>query len=163
TALPGSQQSEAAHEDGESTFVGEEPSQRPVREPVEQDVRQPLVDHPGLAAGRPAKRILMRDTVRLEDHLARLRLPPEAVCGVLEDREYLRTGVAGSERMGNGRSGGWPAVPIEPTAEERAELERISRQRIAPHREVIRARALLMAAADARAIGRAVSVSDRTF
>jgi len=65
--------------------------------------------------------------------------------------------------MGNGRSGGWPAVPIEPTAEERAELERMSRQRIAPHREVIRARALLMAAADARAIGRAVSVSDRTF
>ena len=65
--------------------------------------------------------------------------------------------------MGNGRSGGWPAVPIEPTAEERAELERISRQRIALHREVIRARALLMAAADARAIGRAVGVSDRTF
>ena len=63
--------------------------------------------------------------------------------------------------MGNGRSGGWP-VPIEPTAEERVELERIS-QRIAPHREVTRARALLMAAADARAIGRAVSVSDRTF
>ncbi len=33
--------------------------------------------------------------------------------------------------MGNEGSGGWPAVPIELTAEEREELERVSRLRIA--------------------------------
>ena len=53
--------------------------------------------------------------------------------------------------MGNERSGGWPAVPIELTAEERQELERVSRLRIAPYREVLRARALLFAAAGRRA------------
>lgn len=66
--------------------------------------------------------------------------------------------------MGNGRSGGWPAVPIELREEERAELERVARLRVAPHREVIRARALLLAAAGARntEIGRAVGVTQRT-
>jgi hypothetical protein len=66
--------------------------------------------------------------------------------------------------MGNERSGGWPAVPIELTAEERQELERVSRLRIAPYREVIRARALLFAAAGRRTsdIGRTLGVSSRT-
>ena len=66
--------------------------------------------------------------------------------------------------MGNEGSGGWPAVPIELTAEERQELERVSRLRIAPHREVIRARALLFAAAGRRTsdIGRTLGVSSRT-
>lgn len=66
--------------------------------------------------------------------------------------------------MGNGRSGGWPAVPIELREEERAEVERVSRLRVAPHREVIRARALLLAAAGVRntEIGRAVGVTQRT-
>jgi len=66
--------------------------------------------------------------------------------------------------MGNEGSGGWPAVAIELTAEERKKLERVSRLRIAPYREVIRARALLLAAAGRRniAIGRTLGVSSRT-
>ena len=66
--------------------------------------------------------------------------------------------------MGNERSGGWPAIPIDLAAEERTELERIAHLRVAPYREVVRARALLMAAAGARNqdIGRAVGVSNRT-
>lgn len=66
--------------------------------------------------------------------------------------------------MGNAGSGGWPAVPIELTAEERRELDRVSRLRIAPYREVIRARALLLAAAGRRnaAIGRTLGISSRT-
>lgn len=66
--------------------------------------------------------------------------------------------------MGNERSGGWPVVPIELTAEERTELERIARLRVAPHREVMRARALLLATAGRRNrdIARAVGVSART-
>jgi hypothetical protein len=55
-------------------------------------------------------------------------------------------------------------VPIELTAEERKELERVARLRIAPHREVMRARALLLAAAGRRntAIGRTLGISSRT-
>ncbi len=66
--------------------------------------------------------------------------------------------------MGSEGSGGWPAVPIELTAEERVELERVARLRTAPYREVIRARALLLAAAGQRntSIGRTLGVSSRT-
>ncbi len=67
--------------------------------------------------------------------------------------------------MGNGRSGGWPETPIELTAEEREKLQRMARRRNAPHREVIRAQALLRAAAGERNadIGRALGVSRRTL
>jgi hypothetical protein len=66
--------------------------------------------------------------------------------------------------MGNENSGGWPAVSIELTAEERLTLEGLSHQRTAPYREVIRARALLRAAKGERnrAIGHAVGVDERT-
>jgi len=66
--------------------------------------------------------------------------------------------------MGNERSGGWPRVPIALTVEERRELERMARLRIAPYREVIRARALLLATAGRRNsdVGRTLGVSSRT-
>jgi transposase len=66
--------------------------------------------------------------------------------------------------MGNEHSGGWPAVSIELTPEERTKLEGVSRQRTAPYREVLRARALLQAASGARnrSIAQAVGVDERT-
>jgi transposase-like protein len=66
--------------------------------------------------------------------------------------------------MGNEHSGGWPAVSIELTAEERMTLEFLSRQRTATYQEVIRARALLKAAEGQRnrCIGHAVGVDERT-
>ena len=72
--------------------------------------------------------------------------------------------VAAGSGMGNARSGRWSTVAIALTVDERAELERIAQLRVAPYREVIRARAVLLAAAGARngAIGQAVGVSDRT-
>jgi transposase len=66
--------------------------------------------------------------------------------------------------MGNEHSGGWPAVAIELTPDERTKLEGVSRQRTAPYREVLRARALLQAASGARnrSIAHAVGVDERT-
>jgi hypothetical protein len=67
-------------------------------------------------------------------------------------------------KMGNGRSGGWPEIAIELTEQERSELTGLSRWWVAPHREVIRAKALLAAAAGKRnrAIATLVGVTDRT-
>ncbi len=61
-------------------------------------------------------------------------------------------------------SGRWPQTRVELTAEERTELERIARLRVAPYREVTRAKALLMAADGHRneEIARNVGVTART-
>jgi transposase-like protein len=48
--------------------------------------------------------------------------------------------------MGNEHSGGWPAVAIELTPDERTTLEAIAQQRTASYQAVVRARALLHAA-----------------
>lgn len=66
--------------------------------------------------------------------------------------------------MGNEHSGGWPAVAIELTPDERTRLECISRQRTAPYQEVLRARALLSAADGERnrSIAHTVGVDERT-
>jgi len=66
--------------------------------------------------------------------------------------------------MGNEHSGGWPAVAIELTPDERTRLQCISRQRTAPYQEVLRARALLSAADGERnrSIAHTVGVDERT-
>jgi hypothetical protein len=48
--------------------------------------------------------------------------------------------------MGGSMAGGRPCTKIDLTAEERKKLEAVARKRTAPYREVVRARALLMAA-----------------
>jgi len=62
--------------------------------------------------------------------------------------------------MGNGRSGGWPETAIELKNEERGKLQRVAHRRNAPHREVIRAEALLRPATGERNadIGRVESI-----
>jgi transposase len=66
--------------------------------------------------------------------------------------------------MGTSRSGSWPEILIELTDEERTQLQKISRLRMAAYQHVQRAKALLMAADGVRNrdIGRRLDTGERT-